>query len=270
MNKFPLISVIVTTKNEENNIANCLNSVNNQTYCNIEIIVVDNNSSDNTKNISRKFNALVYDKGPERSAQRNYGIYKGKGKYVIFLDADMFLSEKVIEECVKIYEADEQICGLYIPEIVIGNSFWAKVRCFERSFYKGTVIDCVRFFPKKVFEKVNGFDTSMTGPEDWDFDKKIRTLGKTRVIKSPLYHNESEFKMKRYLEKKGYYSKAMDQYKNKWGRNDPDVKKQLGVYYRMVGVFVEKGKWIDLMIHPVLAAGMYWLRFNVALRYLMR
>lgn len=265
VNKFPLVSVIVTTKMSKIS----LKSVKNQTYFNIEIIVVDNHSRDNTKNIVEMFNVVVYDEGAERSAQRNYGIYKGNGKYVIFLDADMFLSEKVIEECVKICETDEQICGLYIPEIVIG-CFWTKVRCFERSFYNGTVIDCVRFFPKKAFEKVNGFDISMTGPEDWDFDKKIRTMGRTKIIKSPLYHNESEFKMKRYLEKKGYYSQAMDQYTNKWGRNDPDVKKQLGIYYRMIGVFIEKRKWINLVMHPVLTIGMYWLRFNVALRYVMR
>ncbi|MFH0876438.1 MAG: glycosyltransferase [archaeon] len=48
------VSVIVTTKNEERNIARCLVSVKNQSYPNIEIIVVDNNSSDKTKEIAKR------------------------------------------------------------------------------------------------------------------------------------------------------------------------------------------------------------------------
>ncbi|MBU4299200.1 glycosyltransferase [Patescibacteria group bacterium] len=54
---FPLVSVVITTKNEEKNIENCLKSILNQTYPRdkIEIIVVDNNSSDRTKEIVQTF-----------------------------------------------------------------------------------------------------------------------------------------------------------------------------------------------------------------------
>ncbi len=72
-----LVSVIVTTKNEEKNIANCLKSIKGQSYPQekIQIIVVDNNSSDSTTKIAKRFTDKVYNKGPERSAQRNYGIF---------------------------------------------------------------------------------------------------------------------------------------------------------------------------------------------------
>lgn len=268
MENSPLISVIVTTKNEEVNIRSCLEGIKNQTYSNIETIVVDNNSIDNTKKIAKEYKVKLYDKGPERSAQRNYGIGKGKGKYAMFVDADMTISEKVIEECVEVCEADSQISGLYIPEIIVGNNFWINVRRFERSFYGGTVIDCVRFFPGKAFEKVKGFDLSMTGPEDWDFDKKIRGIGVTKLIKAHIYHNEGTFDIKRYLEKKRYYSKTMDIYAKKWGRNDHDIKKQLGVYYRLFGVFTENKKWRKLIAHPILAFEMYFLRIIVGIQYL--
>jgi hypothetical protein len=101
----------------------------------------------------------------------------------------MTLSKNVISECVKKVSAHPEIIGLYISEIVTGNSFWSKVRRFERSFYDATVVDCVRFVKATDFRAVKGFDTSMTGPEDWDFDKKIRLRGKVSLVKQPIYHN---------------------------------------------------------------------------------
>jgi len=140
------VSVIITTKNEEQNIANCLNSIKRQTYPqgNIEIISVDNNSTDKTKEIALSYTDKVYNVGPERSAQRNFGVRQATGKYILYLDADMILSENVVKECVEKCENEGNI-ALYIPERIIGNGFWIRVRDFERSFYNATVIDCVRF-----------------------------------------------------------------------------------------------------------------------------
>ena len=72
----PTISIVVTTKNEENNIRNCLGSINSQTYPadKIELIVVDNYSTDKTKEYALRFTDLVFDMGPERNTQRNFGM----------------------------------------------------------------------------------------------------------------------------------------------------------------------------------------------------
>ena len=96
------VSVIVTTKNEADRLPACLESIKKQTYLNIELIVVDNNSRDKTKDIAKSFGARVFDKGPERSAQRNFGVSHAKGDYLLFLDADMELTPKVVEECVEV------------------------------------------------------------------------------------------------------------------------------------------------------------------------
>ena len=268
----PLVSVVITTKNEEKNIENCLKSVKKQDYPEdkIEIIVVDNNSSDKTKKIAREYTDKVFNKGPERSAQRNFGIRKSAGKYVIYLDADMILSKNVIKECVKKLEENDNILALYIPEIILGNSFWNKVRRFERSFYNATVIDCVRFVRKNAFERVGGFDENMSGPEDWDFDKKIRKLGKVDIIKTPIFHNEIDFNLKKYLRKKSYYAESFNAYIKKWGENDPDIKRQLGSFYRFFVIFFEGGKWKKLIRHPIFTVGMYFLRILVGLNYLFR
>ncbi len=266
----PVVSVIVTTKNEEQNIGACLASLLQQSMPPLEMIVVDKFSEDKTTTIAQEFGAKVFQLGPERSAQRNYGVEKAQGKYILYLDADMRLSPKVIEECVNRCEADAEVTGVYIPEIIVGKGFWVKVRRFERSFYNGTVIDAVRFVPKTAFQKVGGFDLLFTGPEDWDFDKKIRGLGKTLVAEANLEHDEGNFDFQHYFGKKSYYSKGFDLYTEKWGKNDPDILKQLSLWYRFIGVFTEQGKFIKLLGHPILTLGMYYLRFRVGLLYLLR
>jgi len=263
----PLVSVVITTRNEEKNLENCLRSVKAQTYENIELIVVDNFSKDKTVEIAKKYGAKVYSKGPERSSQRNYGAQVASGAYLLYLDADMILSPKVIEECVEKCEHDK-VDAVYVPERIVGEGFWIKVRDFERSFYTGTVVDAVRFTRKDLFNKAGGFDESLIGPEDWDFDRRIRKISRTGIINAVLYHNEGWFSMKRYLEKKNYYSNGIKNYIRKWGSHDLEAVKQIGVWYRLMGVFIEKGKWKTLIRHPLYMIAMYWLKLRVAIAYL--
>jgi len=269
----PLVSVTIPTKNEEANLARCLASLKKQTYPQekIEIIVVDNNSIDKTKQVAKKYTDKIFTKGPERSAQRNFGmIKKSKGKYLIYLDADMSLGPKTIEKAVEKL-VKSKIIALYIPEIVVGDSYWSQVRSFERSFYDGTVIDCVRFIIRDAFIKSGGFDLSLTGPEDWDLDKKIKNLGQVDLLdenEAVIYHHQKKLSLTKYLSKKRYYSQSMARYIKKWGQNDPDLVRQFGLWYRYFGVFFEKGKWKRLIRKPILAMGMFFLRIAIGIIYL--
>lgn len=266
-----LVSVIITTRNERANIGNCLSSIKKQTYNqdDVEIIVVDNNSTDETKGIARQYTDKVYNYGPERSAQRNFGVRQSGGKYILYLDADMILSSAVISECVTMCE-EKSAVALYIPERITGSGFWIKVRDFERSFYNATCIDAVRFVRKDKFLEVGGFDETLTGPEDWDFDRRIKPKGKTAIIASPIHHNEGNFRLSEYVKGKLYYARTFDRYINKWGKSDSLVKKQLGLWYRYFGVFFEKGKVFRLLSHPVLTIEMYFLRLLVGFMYVLK
>lgn len=270
MNQKPLVSIIITTKNEEQNLAHCLKSIETQSYPSfaIETIIVDNNSADKTKEIAYRYTDKVYNFGPERSAQRNFGINKSSGEYILYLDADMILSNDVISECVAKCTGEGCI-ALYIPERIIGRDFWIKVRNFERTFYDRTVIDCVRFVRLDKFLEIGGFDENLTGPEDWDLDRRIREKGKIEIINAPIYHNEQEFNLKKYINKKLYYATFFDRYIQKWGRDDLIIKKQLGFWYRYFGVFMEESKWRKLVSHPVLTLGLYLLRLNLGINYLL-
>lgn len=266
------VSVIVTTKNETRHIANCLESIQNQTPGDyeLEIIVVDNASTDNTKEIARRYTPNVFNQGPERSAQRNYGVMQAKGDYILYLDADMILDQDVIRSCVQTISSDPALVALYITEIVMGTGYFSRVRRFERRFYDATPIDGVRFIRRANFLAVGGFDETFSGPEDWDLDNKLLCLGCFGLVQTPIFHNEAKFHLRKYLNKKAYYAGSFDAYIQKWGPNHPRVRQQFSLVYRYIGVFVEDGKWRDLVAAPVLAAGMYFLRVLVGMTFALR
>ncbi|MDE2025549.1 MAG: glycosyltransferase [Patescibacteria group bacterium] len=254
--KYPKVSVIITTKNEENNIGNCLASIKKQIYKNIEIIVVDNNSTDKTKEIAKKYTNLVFDKGPERSAQRNFGAQKATGEYVLFLDADMVVTPKVVEECVRAI-TNNKFGGIIIPEESFGTSFWAKVKALERSFYVGNdAIEAARFYKRDVFNKIGGFDESITGPEDWDFSQRIKKEFALGRISAFILHNEGKLSLIVTMKKKFYYAKKFNPYLNK----------NLNTKYAQTQINVMQRNWIflshpsKLFKDPVLGAGVLFLK----------
>lgn len=265
--KKDLVSVIVTTKNSEKTIEKCLQSVKNQTYKNIELIVVDNNSSDETKTIAKKFTNNIFNKGPERSSQRNFGIAKSHGELLLFLDSDMYLSKKVVEECLQKID-EEDVIALYIPEKILGHSFWSKLRTFERSFYNETPIDAVRFVKKNVLTKLGGFDEKLFAGEDWDFNIRIKQTGNVTIISAPLFHDESDVNFFSYIGKKSYYSENLQLYQKKWQINT-DVQKQFSAYYRFIGVFFENGKWKKVLAHPFLFLCVIMLKCFVGLQFVL-
>lgn len=173
-----LISIIIPSYNSAAFIKRCLESIKRQTYKNIEIIVVDRGSTDNTQKIAKKYADHVYLCGPERSAQINFGAKKAKGKYLYRVDSDFILETTVVAECVKKCEK-EKLDGIAIHNTSAEKlGFWADVRKFERNTYiNDNLIVAVRFFTKKSWEKVGGFDETLYGPEDYDFHNRFVKAG---------------------------------------------------------------------------------------------
>ncbi len=102
-----MVSCIILTKNEERNIVDCLEALS---WCD-EIIVIDDNSEDRTIEISKKMGAEVFTRslGNDFSAQRNFGLSKASGEWVLFVDADEIVSKELKEEIearIKISKAD--------------------------------------------------------------------------------------------------------------------------------------------------------------------
>lgn len=118
-----LLSAVVLTKNEEKNIKKCIENLN---FCD-EIILVDDNSTDDTLAIASKFKKVsIYKKSLDNdfAEQRNFGIEKATGKWVLFIDPDEEISidlEKEIIQTTKLLEDDNN--AYYIKRRDI---FWGK------------------------------------------------------------------------------------------------------------------------------------------------
>lgn len=253
----PLVSVIVPTKNSSQTLEACLASIKNQTYQNIELIVVDNSSSDTTQEIAKKFTDKVFTKGPERSTQRNFAASKAAGEYVVFIDSDMELSKEVIANCVKEAAHDPSILGVIIPEESFGEGFWAQCKKLERSFYVGVdAVEAARFFKKNVFDAVQGYNESLISGEDWDLSDRVETLGKIGRIDDFIYHNEGRISLQKTLAKKYYYAKQAKAYLAQSSATDLQKRKS-GVLSRYV-LFLSQPR--KLLKHPVVGVGMLFMK----------
>jgi glycosyltransferase involved in cell wall biosynthesis len=116
----PLVSVIVPAYNSAGSIGKCLDSIKNQTYKNMEIIVVDDGSSDDTVAEASKHGITTVEIKPNRGAPHamNVGARHAKGEYVFFIDGDAWAPKTLIEKAVN-YITDKSgfsaVGGWYIP-----------------------------------------------------------------------------------------------------------------------------------------------------------
>lgn len=120
MNNFPLISIIVPVYNCENYLSRCIESIINQTYKNIEIILVNDGSTDSSGAICLNYqasdNRIVYlhQENRGQSSARNAGLDVSKGEYIGFADSDDYLQPDMIEQmylCALKHNADMVACN---------------------------------------------------------------------------------------------------------------------------------------------------------------
>ena len=244
------VTIIVTTKNEENNIEKFWKSIKNQTYKNIECITVDNNSKDKTKELAKRY-SKVLNKGPERSAQRNLGAKKATGEYLIFLDADMELTPNVISEVVE--QLKDNIATI-IPEKSIGKGYWQEVKTLERNCYINDYdMELPRAYKKSIFEKIGGFDENITGQEIEDLYNTAKQFGTIGRTKSFIIHHELVNSLLKIINKKYYYCLTLNRYMKK---NKDVSKKQAKILFRPAYL----RNWRKFLKNPLLTFGFIIMR----------
>jgi glycosyltransferase involved in cell wall biosynthesis len=250
----PRASAIVPTRNSARTLVACLESLGAQTQP-VEIVVVDNASSDGTRRIAEGLADQVVLLGPERSAQRNAGARMASGDCLLFVDSDMVVEPAVAQECIEAVEGGAG--AVVIPETSFGNGFWARCKSLERSCYVGDEsIEAARCFTRRVFEECGGFDESLpAGPEDWDLDARARTHGaKVGRTSAMIHHDEGDLRLCPLVCKKYYYGKAMAEYAR---RHPGRSRKQL----RLVRpAFLRHGD--RLLADPLAASGMALMKVS--------
>ena len=102
MDDRPLVSVNIPTWNSEEFIKTCLASVEEQTYPNIETLVIDSESTDNTREIAQRYGARVVVYKGKLLGARKQGLNESKGNYLLLLDSDQILEPTAIERAVEL------------------------------------------------------------------------------------------------------------------------------------------------------------------------
>ena len=204
----PLISVIVSTKNEEECIEACLKSIKNQTYPNIEIIVSDARSTDDTVKIARKYADKVLVKKTNVSEGRNLGAKHARGKFLVFLDADVNLDKYFIINALKRLRSKNVaiVVGLYsfFEKNLRATIFeWYNKITVLPLFKIGvpqTLVGCTFAVKKSNFFKINGFREDLINAEDFDITLRMKKIGDVVLEKRCRFKTSA-----RRFENEGYF-----------------------------------------------------------------
>jgi glycosyltransferase involved in cell wall biosynthesis len=249
----PLVSVIVTTKNSARTLERCLAGIRDQSHPAVELIVVDNSSTDDTMAIAGRLADKVATLGPERSAQRNHGAAISSGDYLLFIDSDMVLSRGVVADGLRALQSTG-LPGAIIPEQSFGDGFWTKCRILERDCYTGDdLVEAARFYTREAFLAAGGFDLELNGPEDWDLSRRIAAGRRLPRTTASILHDEGRTSLRTAFVKRRYYAPGYLRYLRKHGGGVATQGNSL-----LRPAFVRN--WRRLGRHPVLTGGMLSLK----------
>ena len=187
--KNPAVSVIIPTFNRAEMVLNAIHSIQNQTFQDIEIIVIDDGSTDNTASVLSslvKNNEIVYfhQANAGSSAARNQGITIARGKFIAFLDSDdHFLPEKIKKQ-VNYLEENPHIglvhCwshkyGLDGKDFGLRNTSWFNGWIYPQilSYWDILITPSMVVVPAKICLEAGGFDIQFDHAEDLDLWRRI-------------------------------------------------------------------------------------------------
>lgn len=189
MKNLPLISVIIPTYNRANVLRNAIDSVLNQSYHNLEVIVVDDCSTDNTIEVLNEYDTRIkiikHDVNLHVSAARNTGVYHSNGTYVAFLDSDdVWLKTKLMDQYDFMQNNSFEIC------VTNFNSLYENERGLEnknRPYFEINLENClwgIYFAPgstllmkKSILLQIGGYNVNYKRIEDWEFFLRLLSLG---------------------------------------------------------------------------------------------
>lgn len=205
MSNSPLVSVVVPCYNHESYITEALDSVFNQTYKNIELIVLDDGSIDESVAIVKK---IQKERAFTFASQKNMGVCKtlnkaislSKGKYIALLASDDYWDLSKIKKQVKELESNSNSEFCFTQAREFSNNNAKNYRIFPKKTLTGKVLNQVFIrqhvpagsvmFTRKLYEKLDGFDENLK-EEDWDF--VIRSAAETEfsAVNEPLFYYRS-------------------------------------------------------------------------------
>lgn len=189
----PLVSVIIPTYNCGKYIKRAINSVMQQTFSDFEIIIVDDGSNDNTREIltdiltTNNKIKYIFQENHGHAVARNNGAKEAEGSLIAFLDADDYWNSKKLEKQVDVFDKNPDIDLVhgniyifyegqenkpYIPDLSIDYNKFTPDKLYQKLLFFQIDIRIQTIMIKKIlFERIGGFDENLTrlGSEDREF-----------------------------------------------------------------------------------------------------
>lgn len=179
----PLVSVIMPVYNRVDVVTTAIGSVLNQTYKNIELIIVDDGSVDGTRQLLRdiednRVNVIFHETNKGSSGARNTALENANGEIIMYLDSDNEWCSNYVESMVGAFLELPDADAVYSGQLLYKNSdnpFAIRFGAFNKSLLKNrNYVDMNCFCHKRtVFEQIGGFDEELKRLVDWDFILKI-------------------------------------------------------------------------------------------------
>lgn len=175
-NETPLVSIVIPCYNGSSTVVDAIQSALDQTYENIEIIVVDDGSTDNSNDIIREIEtvepkiSLYHQENRGLSAARNYGLSYTNGEYVVFLDADDKLKDSYVATAIAYYLRHPDTTIVYSNiELFERETGLLPLDPFEtRLFLRYNCIPAFAMVKTEQIKAIGGFDESVILFEDWE------------------------------------------------------------------------------------------------------
>ena len=210
------ISIVIPTLNEEKYLPRLLESIAIQKGCNIEVIIVDGRSDDQTRAVAEYFiksstnphsktRLLLADKR-NISFQRNLGGYAAAHPLIFFVDADCaFPNEQALKEIIEAFEKRKLDVAAGRLRSLERNwrtdfyfyLFYLFIRILQ--WFKPFAAGGFMMAQKNIFEKLHGFDETIPLNEDGDFCRRAKKIGRFRVLKNWIYASGRRFEKLGYL-----------------------------------------------------------------------
>ncbi len=178
------ISVVIPTFNREDFVQRAINSVLNQTVSVDEIIIVDDGSSDNTREVLEKNSSIryIYQENSGVSSARNKGIFKAKNDWIAFLDSDDIWCEEKIEKQIQLHHQNNSILISHTDELWNRNNKIIKQKyhqlkpsgfCFLDNIPSCKIGPSTTLLHKSILKDVGYFDEKLIVCEDYDLWLRI-------------------------------------------------------------------------------------------------
>lgn len=185
-----LVSVVIPSYNRANYIGATIESVLGQTYRNIEIIVIDDGSTDNTEDVVSKYLPKVKyikQKNSERGASRNHGLRLAKGEFISFLDSDDLWLPNKIETDLEFFSNNSSIGVIYTDAVQIDAQSYeikllkaerVKGKITERLLANNFVLMATHLIRTQLIRNIGGFleERELSGSEDWEMWVRLSTI----------------------------------------------------------------------------------------------